>query len=546
MDISESIYSSSQSTSLKLGTERLPGLKLFWFEGASLDAREQRQASEDFITYKYKGGNLAFIVCDGVQQSVDSNVAARLFGTRIVEMLSGAKGNKKSIENFSEKLRSEIDQIILDMPVDPNSVPEFYLRARREVGAQVKFTCGVIDRKEKRIDLYWAGDVRFAVYDKKGKIIFSWEKDNGQFWSTRGDYSLNLDSVSWSFESVSRISVTSDGIREDFNRILAGKLTLDDHRLVQHRYDIGVDDISGFDALIEHDVNLEKLQAVRDVRIADKKLVWAEQEKVDKYRIYHSSNDGSLNLVAELSAPNNSYELPFDPLNNEDLFVQAISSRLISSDLSKAVSYKSAPDAALASPKANVLLGKDTIKSKIGTSESVHVSSPRHEVRPRQPWIKFALGCTGFLGVLLVFSVIGFSVFRGYFFVPTLKSYVATKTPVPSTPSFTAVPTITASVITPDLLTAIIVGGENSTPSSTLLSPTQLATPDINLSECQNGFLTSEPYKWKKYKIQPGNTLYQLADRYNTSVGELMRVNCFQTSNISSGDYMLIPNSDSN
>lgn len=546
MSISESIYSSSQSTSLKLGTERLPGLKLFWFEGASLDAREQHQASEDFITYKYKSENLSFIVCDGVQQSVDSNVAARLFGTRIVEMLLGAKGNKKSIENFSEKLRSEIDQIILDMPVDPNSVPGFYLRARREVGAQVKFTCGVISRKEKRIDLYWAGDVRFAVYDKKGKIIFSWEKDNGQFWSTRGDYSLNLDSASWPIESVSRISVTSDGIREDFNHILAGKLTLDDHRLAQHRYDIGVDDISGFDALIEHGVNLEKLQTVRDVRIADKKLVWEEQEKVDKYRIYHSSNDGSLKLLDELPAPNNSYDLPFDPLNNGDLFVQAISSRLISSDLSKAISYTSAPDVTLVSPRVNVLLGKDTIESKNETSDNTHVSSPRHEVRPRRPWIKFALGCIGLLGALLVFSTIGFSVFQGYFFVPTLTPYVTTHTPIPSTPSFTAIPTITASAIAPDLLTAIIVGGENSTPSSTLLLPTQLATPDIHLSECQNGFLISEPYKWKKYQIKPGNTLNQLADLYNTSVGELMRVNCFQTSTIFSGDYMLIPNSDSN
>lgn len=546
MGISQSIYSSSQSTSLKLGTERLPGLKLFWFEGASLDAREQHQASEDFITYKYKDGSLAFIVCDGVQQSVDSNVAARLFGTRIVEMLHGAKGDKRSIENFSERLRSEIDQMILDMPVDPNSVPEFYLRARREIGAQVKFACGVVDRKEKRIDLYWAGDVRFAVYDVKGKIIFSWENDNGQFWSTRGDYSLNLSSASWGFESVSRISVTSDGIREDFNNILARKLTLDDHRLAQHRYDIGVDDISGFDVIIEHDVNLEKLQSVRNVRIVNKKLVWEEQEKADRYRIYHSSNDGFLRLLSELPVPNNSYDIPLDLLNNGDLFVQTVSSQLISSDLSKATSYTPTPDVTLASQMANVPPGKDAMESKTGISGSTPVSSPKIEVRPRRAWIKFALGCAGLLGVLLVLSTIGFAVFREYFFMPTLPSYVTTQTPVSSTPSFTAIPTITASAITPDLLTAIIVGGESSTPSSIMPSPTLLATPDIHLSECQNGFLISEPYKWKKYQIQPGNTLYRLAELYNTSVGELMRVNCFQTSNISSGDYMLIPNSDSN
>lgn len=544
MDINRSIFSSSQDTSLRLGTERLPGLKLFYFEGASSDARDGYQPSEDFVSYKYQDGILAFIVCDGVQQTIDSSTAARLFGNEIVEMLHTVEGDKKIIEDFAKNLRSIIDQEILDMPVDPgNPMPEFHLRARAEIGAQVKFACGVINQNNQKIDLFWAGDIRFVVYDKKGKILASWEEDNNQFWSTRGDYALNLDKVSWRLDSVSRISVTSDGIREDFKNILNGKLTLDDIRLARHRYDLGVDDISGLDAAIEVSANFEKLQSVRDVRILNDKLVWASQQKAERYRIYYKSPEGRFRVLTELPATDNSYDIPSELLGNGNIFVQAISSRLISSELSKAISYMPIPDSTLISQKISTLPGKDTAISKTDIPAKVPVKLPAQEVRPKRSWIKITLGCAGLLGVVvMLLSTVGLSVIQKYFLPPTSTNYVVTSTPNPSTPSFTATPTIIENATTPDSLTAIVVEGESAIPSSTMLS-TPNATPDADLSECQIGFLISEPDKWKKYQIQRGNTLYQLAQVYNTSVGELMRVNCFQTSYITAGKYMLIPNS---
>lgn len=546
MDINRSIFSSSQDTSLHLGAERLPGLKLFYFEGASSDARDGNQPSEDFVSYKYKDGVLAFIVCDGVQQTIDSSTAARLFGNEIVEILHTVDGDKKIIEDFARNLRSVIDQKILDMPVDPsNPMPDFHIRARAEIGAQVKFACGVISQNKQRIDLFWAGDVRFVVYDKKGKILSSWEEDNNQFWSTRGDYALNLDKASWHLDTVSRISVTSDGIREDFKNILNGKLTLDDIRLARHRYDLGVDDISGLDAVVEVSANFEKLQSVRDVRILNDKLVWISQQKAEKYRIYHRSPEGGFRVLTELPASNTSYDIPSELLGNGNVYVQAISSRLISSELSKAISYVPIPDSTLISQKVTTLPGKDMATSKIDIPANVPVKLPAHEIRPKRSWIKFALGCTGLFAVVVVFlSTVGLSVIQKYILTPTSTNYVTTFTPILSTPSFTATPTIIENVATPGSLTAIIVEGESAIPSSTMLS-TPNATPDPDLSECQFGFLISEPDKWKKYQIQSGNTLYQLADRYNTSVGELMRVNCFQTSYIAAGNHMLIPNSGS-
>ena len=94
-------YISSQDWLLSTGAERLPGLKLFYFEGASLDARDNKQSSEDFISYQYKDGCLYFVVCDGVQQSIDSSLAARLLGINVIDVLPSVKGDKKIIESFA-------------------------------------------------------------------------------------------------------------------------------------------------------------------------------------------------------------------------------------------------------------------------------------------------------------------------------------------------------------------------------------------------------------------------------------------------------------
>ena len=49
------------------------------------------------------------------------------------------------------------------------------------------------------------------------------------------------------------------------------------------------------------------------------------------------------------------------------------------------------------------------------------------------------------------------------------------------------------------------------------------------------------PSDWGAYEVQPGNTLYSLARRYNTDVDALMRVNCLNTNTIFVGQQLYVP-----
>src|SRR5687767_10004360 len=129
-NIGNSKYISSQNGELSTGAERLPEVNLFYFEGASIDARDNKQFSEDFLTYQYKDNSLYFIVCDGVQQSIDASLAARFFGMDLVEILPLVQGNKKLIETHAQKLRSSIDEKVSSMPFDENDpMYDFHIRA---------------------------------------------------------------------------------------------------------------------------------------------------------------------------------------------------------------------------------------------------------------------------------------------------------------------------------------------------------------------------------------------------------------------------------
>lgn len=527
-------YISSQDWLLSTGAERLPGLKLFYFEGASLDARDNKQSSEDFISYQYKDGCLYFVVCDGVQQSIDSSLAARLLGINVIDVLPSVKGDKKIIESFAEKLRTSIDKIILNTPVDiSDPVSGFHIRAREEIGAQVKFACGVVDFKRGKVELYWAGDIRFVVYGKGLEILSFWEKDNDQFWSTRGDYSLDLGHHSWPIENVSRLSITSDGIRENFREILSKKVFLSDVRLVNHRYKIGVDDISGVDIMIVPTDHVDRLPDLSDVKlIKNKSLVWAGVAMAEKYRIYHV-RDNSIQHIVEVPSKQKSYSLPND-LGDGYFCVQAISSQANSSDMSKAVHY--AP-AYTPIPEPHL---QDDLYQTPEPKRPVPLK-PAPTMQPNRRWQRIAVGCGIFGAILLVVGAIGFATSEKYLTQATMtlteKTTYFASTPV-VVGTMTSSPSSTPPILSPSSTQSNDITISTVVPIET---PILTATVDANLNDCQKKTMLDEPGKWMKYQIRPGDNFYRLSQINNISIDELMRVNCYQTTNMNTGNYILIP-----
>lgn len=531
-------YISSQNWILSTGAEILPGLRLFYFEGASLDARDNKQFSEDFVSYQYKDGCLYFVVCDGIQQSIDASLAARLLGVNLLDVLPAALGNKKIIESFAEELRSSINKKILSVPIDKNDPAYgFHVRARDEIGAQVKFACGVVDFKREKVELYWAGDIRFVIYGKNSEILFSWEGDNNQFWSTKGDYALELSLHSWSIDDVSRLSITSDGVRENFKEILSQKIFLNDTRLVNHRYEIGIDDISGVDIKIVPADSFDRLSNLRGVSlINNKSLAWTHVSRAEKYRIYHSHGD-SIQHIAEVDSKQKSYLLP-DSLGDGALYVQAISSQAISSELSKPVYYVPVHGQVLEPYLDEPIQSLGSKKSE----PKLEPLRPAPDLQPNRLWRRVAVGCGIFGLVLLVAGALSFSFIMNLLMPPTVTLVTESPTYIVFTPIFvkTETPFIssTPSTLHPSFTPPVTSTDSNVAPIETL---SFTLTIDSNLDDCQKKTVLDEPGEWITYQIKSGDTFYRLSQVYNITIEELMRVNCYQTSILIAGNYILVP-----
>lgn len=530
MLVTSSKYLSSQKTILSLGVEKLSGLQISYFEGASLDAREKEQPSEDFLSYQYEHGGLYFVLCDGVQQTIDASLASRLLGTNLLDVLPIAEGDKKIVESFAENLRLTIDEKLLDTPLDKNDpFYDFNVRARTEIGAHVKFACGVIDFVRGMIELYWAGDIRFVVYGKHANILFFWEEDNKQFWSSRGDYAAQLSTRAWRLDDVSRLSITSDGVRENFKDILDKKVFLNDTRLINHRYKIGVDDISGVDIQLVRSDDSDQLPQLQDVKLVNNSsLVWSRVSKAERYRIYCFQNK-LVAFIEEVESRQNSYIIP-ENLTSGDFCIQALSSHLVSSKLSNLVHYTRD-----LIPEISDVKPIQLFQSK-RPEEAIVTSVPAPVLKPRRSWRWVAVGFTLLIIVVsfIIFAPLKNLIARPYVTVVSVRS---TSTPFMSTtvavatsqltslPSFT--PAITSTFSTPTFVAS-------ETPSLMLLI-------NENLSDCQNKIMNDEPNLWTIYQIQRGDSFYRLSRVYNTTVEELIRVNCYPSSTLLVGNFILVP-----
>lgn len=149
---------------------------------------------------------------------------------------------------------------------------------------------------------------------------------------------------------------------------------------------------------------------------------------------------------------------------------------------------------------------------------------------------------------------------------PTKTLLPGQPSPIPSlTPSPTVTPTsacpypsdwIRITVLPGDTLeslaeqyqsTAEILIAANCLPTDFLVEGNILYVPPLATQEPQPTATRTPipcgPYSgWVLYTIRPGDTLYSLADYFNTTVWQLMVANCLPNSNITAGELLWVPN----
>ncbi len=543
-----SVFFSGQKNELSVGHERLPGLKLCFCDGSSYEARTHAQLSEDFLAYRYsyEESYFAFIVCDGVGQSSDAAPAARLFGKYMLQKLPDIYNKKLELENYAHQLKAKIRAEIAQS-VDQND-PYYRFRAllREDVGSQVKFVCGMLDLKKGMLYLYPAGDVHFILYDRDGRIASHWRDDNGQFWSTKDDIHLNAELIEKPLSQISRISVSSDGIRNYFDDLLNGKYLLNDETLIRKVYEEGKDDLS----ILDMEFRAETLMPLEipSIKLNQKRLEWRFVEHGERYRLCFSEND-SVEETIDFDARQNQFFVPADLLQ-KDISIQALSSQHFSSKVS--VPLKGAVALPIVPTPVSVdrpVLPADTtlhprkLVDPHGTPTTYHpidqtASGSRARLpgfKPQPLYLKVVLGVFGVIAGVVAMLLLGVYLLYGNgMAAPVENTPTATDSPAPTLiPSPTETPTLPLPTWT-------------NTPARGL-SPlfyltVVMPTLDPELARAGKCQPPKFPPGWVTYRVQKGEVFYDLGKKFGIDYPSLMEKNCYKDArDLDAGDLIGVP-----
>jgi len=551
------MFFSSQKNELSVGYERLPGVNLFYCDGSSEDARKNQQQSEDFLAYQFtqEDGLFSFIVCDGVGQSIDSGIAARLLGKSIILELPKIGSEKNKIEKYADRLRDELAaEIAKTAPKDSQNDPFFVFnsRLRNEVGSQVKFACGLIDFRKREIHIYWAGDIHFVLYDKDTNIVQVWREDNDQLWSTK-PAALRLSSITHPLDEISRILVSSDGIRYHFDEILNNKELIRNLDLVEKIYSEGRDDI----AILDVQISPETIQRLNSpqAKIFENSITWEQIKDTQRNRLYFGEN-GVVEEITDFTVEQNIFVIP-SHLSHKDVEIQALSPKYFSSErillkpndgISALIHSK--PQYPTSEPQKATPQPDETDSTDAKSLPIIHPQPvPGQNLARKAPLPQVISGSSGrMIVLLLLFLISGASILVvGWVVCKTYNviTKIETNTPTASfiAPEKTKLPTITPlprESISPTSILETLVPLEINTPTASS-SQTSMQTPDPRfprLNECQQTKISDG---WVIYEVKRGNTFYALAKTIGISTNELISANCYPDSLLRVGELLVVP-----
>jgi hypothetical protein len=160
---------------------RTPAGTVLYLYVRSADSVSAKTIGQDYVTFRYRGKDLTFAVCDGVGQSFMGDVAARLLGDGLTEWLLKIE-RPASDEQFSADVRDSLNamtartaQEVTDYKL-PDSLPPILVQAlemQRKYGSESMFVAGrlAMDGSDPWVALCWLGDAPVAAIDIDGELV---------------------------------------------------------------------------------------------------------------------------------------------------------------------------------------------------------------------------------------------------------------------------------------------------------------------------------------------------------------------------------------
>jgi hypothetical protein len=160
---------------------RTPAGTVLYLYVRSADSVNAKTIGQDYVTFRYRGKDLSFAVCDGVGQSFMGDVAARLLGDSLTEWLMNIE-RPKSDEQFSIDVRDSLNAMTARTAQDvadyklPDSLPPILVQAlemQRKYGSESMFVAGrlAMEGSDPWVALCWLGDAPVAAIDIDGELV---------------------------------------------------------------------------------------------------------------------------------------------------------------------------------------------------------------------------------------------------------------------------------------------------------------------------------------------------------------------------------------
>jgi hypothetical protein len=229
----------------------------------SEDSKANREPGQDYLTFHYVSGRLAFAVCDGVGGSFLGNLAAQFLGEHLVEWLweqhSPIATNrlKRDLSRYLLKLTRPASHFIENYRL-PSGLPPLVhevLEEQRAYGSEAMFVSGRIEwpssRSSGQVALAWLGDAELQVYDRDGHRRALLSGTVAERWSTSRGLRGELHTFVGAADGIARVIGYSDGLHsltDDLHHLPDRLLARELMRLGQHSLS---DDLSLVDIALD-------------------------------------------------------------------------------------------------------------------------------------------------------------------------------------------------------------------------------------------------------------------------------------------------------
>src|SRR5574341_1143123 len=190
----------------------------------SADSINARTVGQDYLTFRYEGPDLVFVVCDGVGQSFMGDLAARILGDELLNWLWSLDQKPPDAQVFSRAVAQALNamaatsaQQVTDYELPPGLPPilKQALEMQRQYGSESMFVAGrlALGGSDPWIALCWLGDSPVAAIDIDGQLVdLGPHGHTSERWNATTGVKGEVHTWVGSAEKVARVAGYTDGL----------------------------------------------------------------------------------------------------------------------------------------------------------------------------------------------------------------------------------------------------------------------------------------------------------------------------------------------